>query len=375
MRIYNCHTHIFTLEDTPEGFLKYGLGFLPDWALELLKRLVLKKWLARLALKLLRKPYAVKGLSFHLVGLLSTSTQVFRNLQKFYPPGSRFVVLPLNFAHVGLGDLKVPYKQQLDELIQVKRSYPNECLLFIHIDPREDTAEKNRDFIEKYLERGFSGIKMYTPLGYFPFDPNLEKVYELAEEKEVPIISHCSQGGIFFAGKELPESFLKPKSFNPQPEGKYDFAPAKNEVFCDYFVHPDRYIDVLEKFPKLKLCFAHFGWDTIEHRSKRVYNRKELYEGVKKLLLDEKYPNVYADISYSLFDKKFSKQLKQDFEAHPQLQDQVVFGTDYFMTLQEKLTEDQLYKGFRSDMGEAIFTKLAYENPKRFLTSAYYIAG
>lgn len=375
MRIYNCHTHIFTLEDTPAEFLKYGLSFLPDWALELLKRLVLKKWMARLALKLLRKPYAVKSLSFHLVGLLSTSTEVFRNLKSFYPAGSRFVVLPLNFAHVGLGALKVPYAQQLDELIQVKRSFPNECLLFVHIDPREDTAEKNRDFLEEYLERGFMGIKMYTPLGYYPFDPRLEKVYELAETREVPIISHCSQGGIFYAGKELPESFLKPKTFNYQEGGKYEFKPAKNEIFCDYFIHPNRYIDVLEKFPSLKLCFAHFGWDTIEKRSKRIYNRLELYEGVKSLLLNSKYVNLYADISYSLFDTKFRKQLKEDLKAYPVLQEKIIFGTDYFMTLQEKLTEDELYKDFKNDVGEVLFEKLAYENPKKFLTSSYYTAG
>jgi len=375
MRIYNCHTHIFTLSDTPEGFLKYGLNFLPDWALDLLKQLVVKQWMAKWALKLLNKPYAVKGLSFHLVGLLATSGEVFGNLQKYYPPDSRFVVLPLNFTHIGLGKLKVPYEQQLTELINVKRSYPNKCLLFVHIDPRDGSAEKNKTFVERYLQRGFIGIKMYTPLGYFPFDPRLEHVYQLAEEKRVPIISHCSQGGIYFADKKLPPDFLKPTSFNPQEGGKYEFAPAKNEVFCDHFLHPDRYLDVLEKFPNLKLCFAHFGWDQIEKRSKRIYTRTELYNKIKNLLLNDKYPNLYADISYSLFDKKFNAKLKSDFEKHPELQEKVIFGTDYFMTLQEKLTEEQLFKNFRNEMGEEIFEKLANHNPKRFLTSDYYIAG
>lgn len=374
MRIYNCHTHIFTLSDTPENFFKYGLSFLPNKLLELLKRWSLNRRVARLALILLKRPYQVRGIAFHLVGLLSSSAEVFRNLKSFYPTDTRFVALPLNFAHTGLGEMKIPYEQQLETLMKVKREYLNECLLFVHIDPREDTAAQNKAFVKKYINKGFLGIKMYPPLGHFPFHPNMEEVYQYAEEQELPIISHCSQGGIYYTGKNIDDLLLR-KSFSNGGKSKYgiDTQRKKNKYLCDNFLHPKHYEEVLEQFPKLKLCFAHFGWDSFKKKTERLFYKKDLYNGIKKLIKD--YPNVYADVSYSLFDKKFNAMLLNDLKKNEWLQEKVIFGTDYFMTLQENKTEDQLYSAFRKQIGESLFEKLAYENPKRFLSSKNYTAS
>jgi hypothetical protein len=45
----------------------------------------------------------------------------------------------------------------------------------------------------------FIGFKMYPPLGYKPLDkrlPNLERFYARCEEDGIPVLAHCSPGGM-----------------------------------------------------------------------------------------------------------------------------------------------------------------------------------
>jgi len=53
----------------------------------------------------------------------------------------------------------------LEDLFELKLKYPSQCFPFVAIDPRSGTAIENRDFVKRYMDRGFSGIKLYPALG------------------------------------------------------------------------------------------------------------------------------------------------------------------------------------------------------------------
>jgi len=267
----------------PDKFL--GL-YVPDFLAKRLTKALRRKWSAKIIVKLLEKfggPEYSKYAAFLKIGSKKTQHMVFNDLRKSqYPEGTRFVVLPLNFRYMGAGKLKIGYRQQLDDLIGVKKRFPNTCLPFVFIDPRMGTSEQNYAFVKEYIDKGFVGIKLYPSLGYYPFDYRLEKVYKFAEENEIPIMTHCSTTGIYYKDSDnIPHEFTHPESFNKQSNSYFDpskprsyFYPyntairkkKRNDVFTDNFLQPENYIDVLKKFPSLKLCFAHFGLDN-EHTS------------------------------------------------------------------------------------------------------------
>ncbi|WP_020530060.1 amidohydrolase family protein [Flexithrix dorotheae] len=371
MTIINSHIHTFSIKNTPDNFLQYGMRKVPRVLHPILKRLLQQKKVARIAARLIKNPFLSKHLAFVLIGLMETQDLIFEEEKKAYPEGTKFVVLPLNFKFIGLGALQNSYTQQLDEMMEVKRKYPNTFLPFVHIDPRADTPTGNKNFLEKYIRKGFNGIKLYPPLGYYPFDPGLEKVYEFAVQHEIPIITHCGQGGIYFAGETMPSEFQNPNSFVKDYVPKIEPSET-NALFCDNFIHPDHFEAVFKKFPDLKVCFAHFGWDFYTGKGKALFKREELFEKIKNLLLNPDFPNIFTDVSYSLADKAFNQMLLKEIENNPELADKILFGTDFYMTTQEKQTESALYLNFRKVMGENIFQKIAVENPKRFLQTVFF---
>ena len=387
-RFYNCHIHSFNGRYVPEYFL-YGMA-------EGMSR---KK--SKFVGKLLKTPVIKRGVVFLLskfgsasqkryteflkIGIMNTQDMVFENASSFYPAGTAFIVLPVNFEFMGAGKLDISYTDQLDDLFEVKKKYPNTCQPFVFIDPRMGTAEQNRDFVRKYIEKGFRGIKMYPSLGYYPFDPRLELVYQYAEENNIPLITHCSEGGIYYNAKPVPEH-LHAQSMNPQVhtilhepgtqplKRNYNFTEGPEpKEFKNNFIDPENYVDVLLKFPKLKICLAHFGGD-LNHLDRKVKDPKAWtwYDKIKKLILHPDFKNVYTDISYSLHNKAHVDLFKQDLQV-PVLQQRILFGTDYFMTYQEEnTTEDGLYLNCLKWLVEKDFSVIAVENAKDYLASGLY---
>ncbi|MBL0071711.1 MAG: amidohydrolase family protein [Bacteroidetes bacterium] len=92
---------------------------------------------------------------------------------------------------------------------------------------------------------------------------------------------------------------------------------------------PDNYEDILVKFPKLKICFAHMGFDS----AKKLNN---LTWFTRILALMKMYPNVYMDVSYTASYENFCPWFIAQYNAwSPDIQDRVIFGTDFYMTVQE----------------------------------------
>ena len=271
-----------------------------------------------------------------------------------YKPNTRFVTLTLDMDFMGCGDPFCNYETQLSQIIALKKKYPYQLLPFVSVDPRRGNAEYLLEFVKKHIEQlGFVGIKMYPALGFYPFDPRLKLVYEYAQANAIPVMTHCTQGGVYYKGK-LTDDQLRPLCLNPNSK-KYDFTPdkkLKNSQFKNHFSNPNNYKEVLEIFPRLKLCIAHFGGGgQVRNFKQRKDNwywiTKELVSGYRntKGMLCE---NIYTDISYTLYDRKIFRILKKDIcgsRFRPDLKYKILFGTDFYMTQQER-REELLVKDF-----------------------------
>ena len=366
---YNAHIHVFNFRNTPKNFLSVKV---PAGIVKIVNAILSKPVLAKFFLKLLSPFVGANGrkmLAFIKIGLKKTPEVIFDDLLQLYPQHDDvgFIILPLDFSYMNAGPMdKVSYEQQLEELFALKLKYPTKVFPFVAIDPRSDTAMNNLKFIQRYMQRGFSGIKLYPALGYFGYHPGLLHVYEYAADKHIPLLTHCSSGGINMAGDDAPAYLINPECFNKLPGRTYHFQQTgEMKDFCDYMNNPDNFEEVLHQFPTLKICFAHFGID-----AKSQFAAGPGLAWYDKILnLMSRYENVYTDISYTAAYSKFLEWFMNAYQNYPaKVQERILYGTDFFMTLQEDNGQDnELLKTIRSGLGESLFLKLAKENVERFL--------
>ena len=134
MAYYNCHTHIFNQACAPKNFLEGYVSKVAAITLRSLTGFGPTRWIIRgLAnFKLLKNWDGIKKihrpLSFLSIGSLKNQEDIYNDLKKSYPVGTRFVALTLNLEHMGAGRCKVDFKSQLDEVIRLKQKYPDHLL-------------------------------------------------------------------------------------------------------------------------------------------------------------------------------------------------------------------------------------------------------
>lgn len=376
MKYYNCHAHAFNMQYVPDRFLKVQLNDrLANFVHWILSHKVSAKLFFLLAKVFVRNGTTAKTIAFLAIGVKKTQEMVFLDLLSNYPIGDdvKFIILPIDFTHMGAGPLAIPYAQQLEDLFEVKMKYPNKCFPFVAIDPRSGTSVENRDFVKRYMDRGFSGIKLYPALGYFAFDEGMYDLYVYAQEMEVPLMTHCSTGGINYVGDSAPTSFIRPKAFPPLNEKNYVFEQKgrKMSVYCDQFNDPEHFKEVLAIFPNLKICFAHLGINSANKMSKIRKDRdvpaQEWYKVIMSLM--KEYKNVYTDISYTIAYPGFCLWFKEEYAVYTgDIKDRILFGTDFFMTVQEeKGNDNEIFTTVIKELGIPLFTKLSNENVTKYL--------
>ncbi|MEZ5195938.1 MAG: amidohydrolase family protein [Bacteroidales bacterium] len=372
MSLYtNIHTHIFNIDCAPRRFIGIKLP-----------QIIYNRKIVKGVTKVLK--YIIPSnadildryANFLLIGTRKNQSLIWEDLVSAYPHlKTRFVVLSLDMDKMGAGDPGNNYETQITQLFEVKQKFPNQLLPFVCVDPRKTYPFGVRTYLEeKFLRYGFVGIKLYPALGFYPFDPELEAVYRFACEKKLPVMVHCTKGGVWFQGKIGPEHVL-PENFNPEPVNKYNYhnqIKDRNRKFKNNFSNPKNYEEVLKVFPNLKLCFGHFGGSgEIKISQKHGSDTKEtnFYLKIKDLM--ERYDNVYADISYTLSEiKKIEATLLADL-THVKYKERIMFGTDFYMTIQEnseKKLVDNLLKCISSDD----FHQIAAANSRKYLESDYY---
>jgi len=351
IRITNCHTHLFTSAHVPRSY--------PHWALIPFKRV---PWLTALIAGILaflgfqEAAEMVRRLRRFQDETASTDQeQILTNMARHYPLGTRFVVLPMDLSQIGYGAPKESIRAQHDELFRLSRSdgFRRELVPFAMIDPRSDPLAN--ELWRAIDDLKFRGIKLYPRLGYAPTDKRLMSlVYPRAEERGLPVMTHCSRGGV--KGHGLPERI------------------------ADAYTDPAAYIPILKQFPRLKICLAHFGgqrdWDAYvnpeppsPYHDERTRNWQVM---IREMITSGAYPGLWTDISYTLFDfEEYIPFLRTFLEGHTKeherLRRRVLFGSDYYMTRQEELSERAVCIRLRNALGEDLFRQIAEVNPQVWL--------
>lgn len=183
----------------------------------------------------------------------------------------------------------------------------------------------------------FAGIKVYPPIGFDPYPEHKAKalakvdyLYTECIRRNIPITTHCSDGG--FVVSEKSELYTHPAS---------------------------RWSKVLEKYPELKLNFAHFG--TQSDKSKREWEEKIIE-------LVDLYPQVYTDISCLAFDDEYYKELNDTLNSSPNsLKKRLLFGSDFVINLLWSKSYNHYIKDFKCT--KHLKNKQAYcqDNAETFL--------
>ncbi len=409
---YNAHTHIFTLKHVPDEFARgyfsiFGKTIKISW----LKKVGILRWLVKTIPKLRGSDY---DMAERLINIVKhgggettegrTQEQIFDNLKGYYPFGTKFIVLPMDMNYMNAGNIPESYQEQLNQLETIKDSskYRDIIYPFIFADPRrfQEDGTYIKTLKEKLLSAKFSGIKMYPALGYWPFDGHLEEMYDFAVEHNIPIMTHCIRGVVHDRGKKRFE--YHPIKTDAKLPGK------KSKEYSIHFTHPINFHclmdpDIISEFwgkrkdySKLKVCLAHFGgaeewrkylknpWiadqDDEAHQgdypSLKIENwtfdletgphQYSWFSVIKEMI--GKYKNVYADISFMLYDKEIWPLLKLMLNSDEKLRKRILFGTDYYVVAQ-KGTERELSIGIRSYLGEELFFQIARHNVEEYLST------
>ncbi|MBN2444348.1 MAG: hypothetical protein JXJ04_23500 [Spirochaetales bacterium] len=244
----------------------------------------------------------------------------------------------------------------------------------------------------KHQNKGLCfGYKMYTELGYPPdlytpgsfigehFDADqfkhVEEFFKHCEKNQIPITCHCSPLGMVIG-----DSYLYLRA-DDKENGKIttgkdtDFTDALCRLDADYFLDSLDYVDnnyvfasawkrVLRKFPKLKLCLAHYsGYSSwvplmrkysdkdedneyqkqLNDRLKQfMKNKAALRDEITEMLADDSM-NIYADLS--CYTNKYQELVSLTDREFLELMQAIDNGTDkrFFMNCYTK----QFFGGFK----------------------------
>lgn len=418
----NVHSHIFTMDNAPEKFLHL---FLPGPIANAVDTATNTQAGVFLLSRII-KQFGEQGKrysNFLKIGKSKDQLTVFEELILQHSDKSmEMVALTLNMNYMGIGETKSGFEGQIQQVIDIKKQYPDRLLIFLGVDPRWQNSSSNlRKVVENYFETKvesggksiypFVGIKIYPSTGFYAFDERLKETFEWAADNGVPVLTHTSYlGGIFNNDKQSVIQNLNP--VNPYTGSIYskpEFVGNKNiwkwimgsntssncKKTCSYFLEPSTYESVLKKFDnhpkKLKICLAHFGGvkqikaalvGTLDSEQKNPYgiSNENWYLQIRKLI--DIYPGAYTDISYNVAEGAGEKDsfLFKTFldEANKPYGNKIMYGTDFFMAEQES-PEKNTYDKFRIfansqtlKNGNNFWDQIAKINTNEFLSSKYY---
>jgi predicted TIM-barrel fold metal-dependent hydrolase len=326
----DCHCHIFSLDCVPMEFRKrFCLN---------LKNPVHKfiLWLVRRLL-----PKEAKLGEWLDLAELSIAEMAQKLVQEMDEAGIDMCIpLMMDMKYCsGFGGEVKRFEDQITETAAAVTAINNEygrtrMLPFVAADPRR---ENFLELVTNAIESGnFKGIKIYPVMGYTPTDSRLYPLYEYCQEKNIPITTHCENGGI----------------------------PGLDDYYA--LADPKYWKIVLEAFPSLTLNLAH------NDRTGKDWQPK-----IAALIKD--YPNVYTDISYDTemwyMPRKYFKSIKHMLET-PKIQDRVLYGSDWYMG--RYLWTVKSYLNWYLEYSRKIFwcrvkftereiQMMTEDNPKRFL--------
>jgi len=351
IKITNCHIHLFTSRHVPDDYPH-------PWLRPFKRSPWLIKLLARGASLIGQRPWAevlTRLYRFQMETQEGQQQNILENIRRHYPSDTRFVVLPMDLSGIGYGPPKVGLRAQHDELADLARDpeLGHTIIPFATIDPRCDPQAQ--ELWRAIDTHDFKGVKVYPRLGFAPDDPALmTHVYPQMAARGLPLMSHCSRGGV--QGRSL------------------------SDHWADRYTDPMAFRNVLKAHPDLRVCLAHFGgqrdWEAYVNPDKPGPYHNEYRDNwqvmIRQMIECGDWPGLWTDISYTLFNFEdylpFLRMfLLGDEDRHERLRRRVLFGSDFYMTRQEKLSERAVCFRLRNALGEEVFRRIAEENPQVWL--------
>lgn len=364
LQITNCHVHSFTEAHTPDRFLPWPVADLVRLAP--VRRLLI--WAARIFDRDRTGPLG------RYAQIIETSYKknqrdVFEIVRGFYPQESRFIVLPMDMTKMNAGKVRVGIDAQHAELAALCEDvYPTALIPFAAVDPRQDDiVNKTIALVEQHH---FRGLKLYPPTGYHPYDRRLWPLYEYAEQHNLPVMTHCSRpASVQYRGAPTKDMRTDPVSGEVWNDSPFELLTR--------FTDPDAYLPLLKAHPRLRVCLAHFGgagdWASyLDHpwQSGMDDSKKSWLAKIIDMLKSELYPNLWTDISYTLFANDEYLYLLQVLLSDPRIRSRVLFGSDFYVVENAELEERRRSLRIRAVLGEQLFRTISQANPNTYLGTA-----
>ncbi|MEE4121034.1 MAG: amidohydrolase family protein [Paracoccaceae bacterium] len=344
IRMTNCHVHTFTDAHVPELF--------PHPAAWPLRRIPGLARTVRVALAFAGQERLAESVErlirFRQTGAASSQQRILAEIARQYPQDTRFVVLPMDMAHGGWGTPAQPLSAQHDELAAMAAESEGRVLPFATVDPRsDDSVTEARRAIERL---GFRGLKIYPRLGFPPdHEALMGTLYPLLVERGLPVLSHCSRGGVTGRGLSVRRA--------------------------DALTDPRAMLPVIEAHPALRICLAHFGgqrdWDAYIREGldpgDAHARRRNWLASILDLLREHVDGPLWADISFTLFARPHYLPFLKVFLEDEAVRARTLFGSDFYMTRQVETSEREVSVRLRQTLGEDTFRAIAETNPERWL--------
>lgn len=245
------------------------------------------------------------------------------------------------------GSVRDDLDRQHEELLSLAEESRGQIVPFATVHPdRDDAAER----IARYFKKGCRGLKIYPRLGYPPDHPVLmEQIYPMCVERGLPVVSHCSRGGVSQRG----------------------LSRQAGDRLCS----PKAALDVLRRYPELRFSLAHFGGQddwmdyVLGHTDPAAPDPDHNWlTAIRRYIGSGEWPGLWTDVSFTMFyHHDFGPFLKTFLmgsdEWSTRLRTRVLFGSDYYMTRHTDLSERQVSVRLRLTLGEDLYRQIAETNP------------
>jgi predicted TIM-barrel fold metal-dependent hydrolase len=255
--------------------------------------------------------------------------------------GEHKIIVKAGVKLIGKAETKKyeQWKKQVTNTELAVLANPLRLLPLFHYDPRRWQTQGNMGntypFAQVDLSGLYLGFKMYTALGYRPWDPRLpilKDFYKRCSDQNIPIVNHCTPKGAPTFDLEKYIDFCHPlddKISDARQKKPFDqgLFPDRKGYFNRHFVSPKAWREVLDQpgLEDLRLCLAHFGGNDEDYPG----------WGVDILQMMRDYRNVYADVSYSFAEAGFRKYFKETIYTSAGFKDtirhRILFGSDWYL--------------------------------------------
>ncbi len=255
---------------------------------------------------------------------------------------------------------------QVDESERLVTEKPFQFLVMYHFDPRRlmnkgDATTLVESLVKDKIalddKKGVHiGFKVYPPLGFRPYDdklkPILKAFYKKCQTKNIPILTHCSNGGT----RAYDWNTYYQSDKNKKLEAGNNEHYFESEFLKEH-THPKNWKSVLTEFGDLKLCLAHFGgsaWDKKDPGDppnkptppKKLPDDFSFGEIFSK---NKEYNKVHAENEqYKKDVKKYNKDLKENKKKKAIYVDAQSWITEIYTLVRE-------YKNVYTDLSFWVF--------------------